>query len=225
MKRILILTTLIAAAGLAQAQTNNVAGDWHGTLSAGGAELRLVLHVTKAADGSLKANLDSIDQPGANIPVSSITFKDSKLSLEPGDDSWQLRWRSLNGWKHNHGQLDARPEIPARFQARAGAAKPSDIDGAWVGTLDTGTIKLHVVFHILNSANGLTATMDSPDQGMKGPPTSAVKRDGTSLHIEANKIRRRLRRRHRRRSFLDRRRKWHLQALATPSARIEAGKR
>jgi pimeloyl-ACP methyl ester carboxylesterase len=57
-----------------------------------------------------------------------------------------------------------------------------------MGTLDTGTVKLRVVFHIVNTADGLTATMDSPDQGMKGLPASAVKRDGASLRIEASKL-------------------------------------
>jgi len=80
MKRILILAALVAAAGLAQAQDKDLTGDWQGTLSAGGANLRLVLHVSKAADGSLKANLDSVDQ-GVNIPVNSVTYKDSRLCL------------------------------------------------------------------------------------------------------------------------------------------------
>ena len=80
MNRTLILTVLILATGLARAQ--DVAGDWQGTLQAGGAELRLVLHITKAADNTLKATLDSIDQPGGNgIPVSSISLKDSQLNL------------------------------------------------------------------------------------------------------------------------------------------------
>ena len=61
MNRIFIL--LLLTTGLARAQ--DVAGDWQGTLHAGGAELRLVLHITKAADNTLKATLDSIDQPGA----------------------------------------------------------------------------------------------------------------------------------------------------------------
>ena len=81
MKSILIFLVLLISSALSQAQ--DIAGDWHGTLSAGGAELRLVLHIVKAPDNNLKATLDSIDQPGANgIPVNSITLKDSKLSLD-----------------------------------------------------------------------------------------------------------------------------------------------
>ena len=186
MKRILILAALVAAAGLAQAQDKDLTGDWQGTLSAGGANLRLVLHVSKAADGSLKANLDSVDQ-GVNIPVNSVTFKDSRLSL-----SLEMIHGSYEGKISTDGNVisgtwtQGQP-FPLDFK-RPAPAKPSDIDGTWMGTLDTGTIKLHVVFHILNSANGLTATMDSPDQGMKSLQTSAVKRDGASLRIEADKL-------------------------------------
>jgi uncharacterized protein len=186
MKRILILAALVAAAGMAQAQDKDLTGDWQGTLSAGGANLRLVLHVTKAADGSLKANLDSVDQ-GVNIPVNSVTFKDSKLSL-----SLEMIHGSYEGKVSTDGNIISGAwtqgqTFPLDFK-RPATAKPSDIDGTWMGTLDTGTIKLRVVFHILNSANGLTATMDSPDQGMKSLLASAVKRDGASLRIEADKL-------------------------------------
>ena len=81
MNRGLVLILILIGAGLAHAQ--DIAGDWQGTLSAGGAELRLVLHITKATNGALKATLDGIDQPGSNgIPVNSATLKDSKLSLD-----------------------------------------------------------------------------------------------------------------------------------------------
>jgi len=79
MKRILIFATLIFAASLAQAQ--DIAGDWQGALNTGMGELRLVLHITKAADGTLKAALDSVDQGANGILVNSISLKNSKLSL------------------------------------------------------------------------------------------------------------------------------------------------
>ena len=185
MNRILLLTTLVAAAALAHAQTQDLTGDWQGTLSAGGANLRLVLHVTKAA-GSFKANLDSVDQ-GANIPVNSVAFKDSKLTL-----SLEMIHATYEGKVSPDGNIisgtwtQGQP-FPLDFK-RGSPAKPSDVDGAWMGTLDTGAIKLRVVFHLLNSASGLTAAMDSPDQGMKGLLASAVKRDGASLRIEADKL-------------------------------------
>jgi hypothetical protein len=194
MKRILILAIFVAAATLARAQ--DIAGDWQGTLSAGGAELRLVLHVSKAADGSLKATLDSIDQAGANgIPVNSITLKDSKLSLDVATVHGTYEGKVAPDGKTISGTWTQAQAIPLEFK-RATApvktehkpAKPSDIDGAWLGTLDLGSMKLRVVFHIVNTEDGLTATMDSPDQGANGLPTNSVTRDGSSLKIEIKSI-------------------------------------
>jgi hypothetical protein len=65
-----VLLTACCAAG------QDITGDWQGTLSAGGAELHLVLHVTKGSDGTLHATLDSLDQGANGIPVSSIVLKD-----------------------------------------------------------------------------------------------------------------------------------------------------
>jgi pimeloyl-ACP methyl ester carboxylesterase len=50
-----------------------VAGDWSGTLNAGGVQLRLVVHFTPKPGGGLAGTLDSIDQPGSNgLPFSLV---------------------------------------------------------------------------------------------------------------------------------------------------------
>src|SRR5579885_994278 len=69
MKAIISVALFLLASCFAQSQ-------------AGAAELRLVLHITKAPDGSLKATLDSVDQNANGIPVNSITLKDSRLNLD-----------------------------------------------------------------------------------------------------------------------------------------------
>ena len=198
MKRILILIMFVPAATFAGAQ--DIVGDWQGTLSAGGQELRLVLHITKAADNSLKATLDSIDQPGGNgIPVSSISLKDSKLDLgvEMVHGTYEGKvapdGNTITGTWSQGAALPLefkRAAAPVKAEPRAEPkpAKPSDIDGAWMGTLDTGAIKLRVVFHIVNTDGGLTATLDSLDQGAMGIPTTSVTRDGSSLKIDVKKI-------------------------------------
>ncbi|HEY3440859.1 MAG TPA: hypothetical protein VGK29_08915 [Paludibaculum sp.] len=55
-------------------------GVWEGTLEAG-QSLRLRLKITNAGSGAT-ATLTSVDQGGAEIPVSAITQKDAKLTLE-----------------------------------------------------------------------------------------------------------------------------------------------
>ncbi len=200
MKHTLILVTLIsftwmAAAGTAHAQNPDPAGDWQGTLNAGGQELRLVLHITKAPDGSLKSTLDSIDQGANGIPVASTTLKDSKLNLDIAAVHGAYEGKVAADGNTISGTWTQAQALPLEFKRAAAPAKteikpakPSDIDGAWLGTIDTGSMKLRVVFHIVNTADGLTANMDSLDQGMNGLPMDSVARDDGSIKIEAKKI-------------------------------------
>ncbi len=52
--------------------------------------------------------------------------------------------------------------------------------GDWSGKLEVGGMSLRVVLHIAtDTAGGLTATMDSPDQGAKGIPIPQVVQMGT----------------------------------------------
>jgi uncharacterized protein len=205
MKRILLLSTLliffttwlIVGASLAHAQ--DITGDWQGALDTGMSQLHLVLHITKSADGKLGATLDSIDQNAPGIPVAGVTLKDSKLNLDVAavhgtyDGTVAADGQSIKGtWSQGQAlPLEFKrvdPNAKGEAKAEAKPAKPSDIDGAWMGTLEMGTTKLRVVFHIVNTADGLTATLDSPDQGASGIPTSSVTRNGASLKIEAKRI-------------------------------------
>ncbi|HUK31718.1 MAG TPA: alpha/beta fold hydrolase [Candidatus Acidoferrum sp.] len=67
--------------------------------------------------------------------------------------------------------------------AQQPAAAPG-ITGTWLGTLDTGALKLRIQFHIISGPTGLTATMDSLDQGARGIPTNSVTLNGSTLHLE-----------------------------------------
>ena len=195
MKRFMIMAALIIfAAAVSRAQ--DIAGDWQGTISAGGQDLRLVLHITKASDNSLKATLDSIDQRDANgIPVSSISLKDSKLDLGVEMVHGTYEGKVSPDGNTITGTWTQGVALPLEFKRAAAPVKtehkavsPSDIDGAWMGTLDTSAVKLRVVFHIANTEDGLTATLDSLDQGLMRIATSSVTRDGASLKIEVQRL-------------------------------------
>jgi len=70
-----IQTVLAAAALLAAIAAGQPAktleGDWRGTLETGAAKLRLLLKVSKAADGKLAGAIDSLDQGATGLPVTS----------------------------------------------------------------------------------------------------------------------------------------------------------
>jgi len=193
MKALLIGTIfLLASAGISLAQ--DIAGDWNGTLKAGGAELRLVLHLTKNPDGSLKAKLDSIDQGANGIPVDSTTLKNSQLSLDITAVHGTYEGKVNSDATEIDGIWTQGTPLELNFH-RGGIAvkaskpaKPSDIDGDWLGTLDTGMGKLRLVLHVINTEDGLTATMDSLDQDAKGLRVTSITRSGPSLKFEMKSI-------------------------------------
>ena len=136
--------TLFLAAISAHAQT--VEGDWQGTLKAGAAELRLVLHVLKDEKGGLKATLDSVDQNLHGLPVTSINFADSNLKFEMQkiESSYEGKVNadrsSISGSWTQRGSsfpLDFTRVI-ASAPATKKVRKPGDIDGEWEGILNAG---------------------------------------------------------------------------------------
>ncbi len=60
----------------------SVIGTWEGTLVAGAAKLRLVLHIDGAKDGALVARLDSPDQGATDLPIDSLSFASNTLHFE-----------------------------------------------------------------------------------------------------------------------------------------------
>ena len=194
MKKLFIVLTFIAiTTSFSFAQ--DIVGDWNGKLTIGTAELRLVLHVTKAADGSLTATLDSIDQNAPGIPVNAVTLKDSKLDLTIDAVHGTYTGKVNADASEIDGTWSQGAAMPLNFHRGSIAmkpapkpAKPSDIDGDWLGTLDTGMGKLRLVLHITNTEDGLIATMDSPDQGVNGLPVNSITRTGAEFKFEMKSI-------------------------------------
>lgn len=194
MSKVLMITALVVCtAPLAGAKS--IAGDWHGTLSTGNGDLLLVVHITESGDGSMKATLDSVNQHAHGIPVTTVTFTNSKLNLDVEAIHASYAGTVNADATEINGTWTQGESFPLNFKRGAGSAKaehkpakPSDIDGAWSGTLDAAGTSLRVVFHIINTADGLTATMDSPDQNAFGLSASSVTRTGSSLKVAMEQI-------------------------------------
>jgi uncharacterized protein len=193
-KLMLTMGAIVAFAATCRAQAP-IVGDWQGTLTTGAGELRLVLHIRNAQDGNLNATLDSVDQAANGIPVTAISLKDSrlKLTIDAVHGSYEGTVNKdateIKGTWTQGQPLDLNfKRMAAPIQTEHKPAAPSDIDGAWMGTLDLGGIELRLVFHITNTADGLTATMDSPDQNKTGLPVTVVTRNGSSLKLEMKQI-------------------------------------
>jgi len=150
-----ISLALIASSGFANA-AQDITGDWTGTVTAGAQKIRMVLHISKNKDGTLEAVADSPDEGAYGLPVTSIALEGSKLTFKiPSahgsyqgtvaadgktiSGTWRKWWLSL--------PLDfARTSESPPSEPKP--AKPSDIDGSWPGTLNTGMASLRAMFHI-----------------------------------------------------------------------------
>src|SRR5579864_5981503 len=188
-----VFAFILLTCGVTLAQ--DITGDWNGTLNANGAELRLVLHITKNSDGSLKATLDSVDQGANGIPVSSATLKDSNLNLKVDAVSGAYEGKVNADASEIDGTWTQGAALPLTFHRGGVAVKPapkpakaSDIDGDWLGTLDTGMGRLRLVLHVVNTEDGLSATLDSLDQNAEGIPVTSITRNGPSLKFDVKSV-------------------------------------
>ena len=78
-----IATAQILTGKVESTSNQNLEGIWQGALEvSAGIQLRLVLKINKAADGSFKGTLDSIDQSANDLPIDTINFKDATLHFE-----------------------------------------------------------------------------------------------------------------------------------------------
>jgi hypothetical protein len=173
----------------------DIAGDWQGTLKAGGAELRVVLHIAKDGAG-FKAKLDSVDQGANGIPVTSILLQDATLKLEIAAVGGSYEGKVNADASLIQGALSQNgASLPLDFKRRIvplktehKPANPSDVDGAWQGNLDMGALKVRAIVHFVNTEDGLTATLDLPDQNTVGLPAASVVREGSSIKVEVKGI-------------------------------------
>ncbi len=67
-------------------------------------------------------------------------------------------------------------------------AHAQDITGQWNGILSFSGGQLRVVFNIEKTGTGYTSTMDSPDQGAKGIPTTSTSFDGKTLKLTSSQM-------------------------------------
>lgn len=197
MKKIIgiVVALLALAAGVAQGQ--DIVGDWQGNLAIGAGSVRIVLHVTKSPEGTLKATMDSPDQGAVGLPVDSITLDGNKLKFTAGGAKGNYEGTVKNNGTINGNWLQAPNRTELDFKKSTTPIKlvhpeapPSDIDGTWEGTVTVPSLEKpqHLAFHIKNTGDGLLGSFDDPELGVKGYPIVAVLRKGSSIKIEVPQI-------------------------------------
>jgi uncharacterized protein len=157
----------------------DIAGNWKGTISTPTLEVRVALHITKTANGGLNATMDSVDQGTLGMAVSSMTLKSSTLKFTVAATNGTYEGKvapnggSIDGVWMQGGPYTLKFERGSFKPVVHKPAKPTDIDGAWSGSLTTPQGEEHLIFHILNTVDGLTATLQSGDKIL--PVTSVTR--------------------------------------------------
>jgi len=141
-----------------------------------------------------KAVVDSLDQGVKDIPVSSLTLENGKVTF----DSQQImahfegqldeRAGEIAGtWKQPGGSFPLTWKRAKEAELNVGASAPKELEGRWTGTLkvnDQVSFRLALRVEKPKSGDGWTAVIDSLDQGVNGIPVTAIGLKGDELTFE-----------------------------------------
>src|SRR5579862_5406984 len=150
------MLVILAGASRAAAQAPSIPqGTYSGTLQAGEAQLHLLLHLSKNANGSLRATLDSLEQGVFAIEASSVSFSNYTLNLEVTSVGAHFEGKVSPDQEIIEGswsQGSAALPLGFKRETRALARKPGDavfpVEGLWQGAIETHGMRLRFQLHV-----------------------------------------------------------------------------
>ncbi len=178
-----------------------LAGDWQGVWEFQGAVHHLALHMNTTPEGKMTVLLDDLDLKISGIPPIGGSFDGSRLmlrftywkpnssgDLEPKVASYEATvnestsemtgvWTQEGSFPLNFKRMTWQAKVPK-------PAPPTVFDGDWAGVeYEARGIKIHFIFHIHNTEDGLMVLLDCPDEKFKGALASKVTFDQDSRQI------------------------------------------
>jgi D-alanyl-D-alanine-carboxypeptidase/D-alanyl-D-alanine-endopeptidase len=181
----LVVSGVLTGGKALSAQTaavKKVVGDYVGQLG----PLHLKLHIGISAANDVVCSLDSPDQGATGI----------ECNLEAGEGTLRFSVPAVKGtWKGTVSadgktltgvwdQGSAQPLVFTRDTFVA-AAKPSRVDGIWLGTLTAGQTVLRLQLRVKSDAQGKEyCSMDSIDQHARGLECSSVAFSGDDFSFD-----------------------------------------
>jgi uncharacterized protein len=168
-------------------------GEWSGTLQVGEAQLHLVLHLSKDAQGAWQAKVDSPDQAVYGMDATKVARQEDALQFELASVGARFQGRLLPDHKTIRGVWEqGGTGLPLRFErrstgtaARAAANAVSRAEGTWQGAIETGNMRMRLQLHLSHDEAGqLVASVDSLDQGIQGIPASRISEKAGEVKFE-----------------------------------------
>ncbi len=164
-----------------------ITGTWLGTLTVNNNSLRIIFHIKAEKDSMLSATMDSPDQGAKNIPADNVKYENGNITISFGkigaafDGNLSKNKNEIEGkWVQGGGSLPLtlkkvknEKEIAAVLPVKIKLDK--DLYGTWEGKLSISAIALRIDFKLVKNSDGTTsASMDSPDQGVKDIPVQEI---------------------------------------------------
>src|ERR1035437_7238669 len=174
----------------------NLNGPWNGVLSIPQTDRKLYLVINfKAASESesgIIATIDSPDQSAFGIPVDSVSLEDGNLRVKVLRPEMSFTGKIVGSQlvgKWTQGGDAPLTFNKGKYQTASlvlEKAVREQLDGNWYGKFSNG-IGLALKFR--ENENGtLSASLDSPYEGRKGVPISAVKVDTNKISIRIDGV-------------------------------------
>jgi CubicO group peptidase (beta-lactamase class C family) len=159
----------------------SVAGDYVGVLG----PLHVKLHITIDPAGALTGTLDSADQGVIGIPCADFHLDGQKLSFTI--PSIQGSWKGAITADALDGTWNQGAPQPLKFtrDTFVAAAKPSAVDGIWLGTLQVGAKALRIQLRVKSDSAGHEfCAADSVDQRAMGIDCDKIVFSGSDFSFD-----------------------------------------
>jgi D-alanyl-D-alanine-carboxypeptidase/D-alanyl-D-alanine-endopeptidase len=166
---VLLVVCMIATMPFrARAQAKpNIAGDYLGILG----PLHVKLHLKVDPSGLVTGTLDSPNQGANGIPCADFHLDGEALSFTVPAVHGSWKGTVANDGASLSGTWDQGSPTPLNFarDTFVAAAKPSPVDGIWLGTLQVGSTPLRLQLSVKSDTAGREfCAMDSLDQHAMG---------------------------------------------------------
>lgn len=168
MRKITILTALLAAALPPAASAEDAVGDWVGKVAVpAGVELTIATHIRTGAGGALEGYAESPDQTTAQLPMTDIAATADTLAFAVPvvKGSFKGKWDpGAKAWVGTLSQAGFDMPLSLTRGLPAKRAVVAGLDGEWAGVLEAPQGDLRLLLSVKTDANGTLALFQSPDQ-------------------------------------------------------------
>lgn len=187
--------SLVAPFAFAQSATT-AAGHWEGSISVPDHELQIVVDLAPGEKDAWKGTIAIPEQNLKGFPLSSISVANGAVKFTmsgvPGDPVFD--GKLAPGGQSISGSFTQGGAALTFSMKRTGEAQFAEVakstpvakafEGAWEGTLDTGSAQLRLVLKLANEKDAATGTLTSVDQGGAVIPISVITQKGSELKLD-----------------------------------------